>query len=449
MILTRFAYNIDFKELFRNGHSRGVDLMRPKGGKYPGISSEVDRSLGEAGEGENIEEDYSFQSYDGKAAYDAEMLNAQQQVEPHSIWMNLDEGKPGHKKTILRLFMDPALDVDYNKSHDRLLRVRYFSIGGHGDKWDRSKPSSSVYEGTSNSNLFRLGSLYATLICTNNKVCVAVLQCTLLKSASQYLDRAPIDEIALLNSAYDVTGQIFSLLPALGKVNDSFTAQSEVSWVWNAKFIALDTVKTTARQQPSSTTRLRHLSFSVNGRLVYPLRPSQFKSVPISALPCTLEALPSTMEQTWIIAEKDLKDIECHLFRLVREEEDARFKIPVFGQVREGSFPYCAVIGASNLNLEVYQWYLYTFSLAGATNPATIEHSTTSIAVPSSDAPQGCRVCSRQVSGPDRQSHMGRHILRKLRGVNENFQSGGTEEMAGSVCPPSSSLLLHPDTAVM
>jgi hypothetical protein len=91
--------------------------------------------------------------------------------------------------------------------------------------------------------------------------------------------------------------------------------------------------------------------------------------------------------------------------------------------------------------------YLYPFSLPGATNPATIEHST-SIAVISSDAPQRCRVCSPQVSGPDQQSHMGRHILRKLRGVNKNFQSGDTEEMAGSVCFPSS-LSLHPDTTVI
>jgi hypothetical protein len=144
VILTRFGYAINFKEFFCNGHKRGVDLMRPRGGKYPGISSEADRSLGEAAEGEDIEEGYSFLLFDGRAAYDAEM-EAQQQAESHSIWMDLEEGKPGHKKIILRLFMDPALDLDYNKSHDRLLRVRYFSIGGHSDKWDHSKALSSTY----------------------------------------------------------------------------------------------------------------------------------------------------------------------------------------------------------------------------------------------------------------------------------------------------------------
>jgi hypothetical protein len=111
-------------EHFHDRHNHGVDLMHSKGGKYPGISSEIDRSLGKVADGENIEEDYSFQLYNGKATYDTEILKVHKHAaEPHSVWMNLAEGKPGHKKTILRLFLDPVLDIDYNKSHDRLLHV--------------------------------------------------------------------------------------------------------------------------------------------------------------------------------------------------------------------------------------------------------------------------------------------------------------------------------------
>jgi hypothetical protein len=44
-ILAKHGYPIDFKEVFQDWHLSGVDLMRPKGGKYPGISAEVDRSL--------------------------------------------------------------------------------------------------------------------------------------------------------------------------------------------------------------------------------------------------------------------------------------------------------------------------------------------------------------------------------------------------------------------
>ena len=61
----KYGCTFNFEEPFRGGHSRGVDLMRPKGGKYPGISAEVDRSLREAAEAlEEIEMDHSFQSFD-------------------------------------------------------------------------------------------------------------------------------------------------------------------------------------------------------------------------------------------------------------------------------------------------------------------------------------------------------------------------------------------------
>ena len=54
----------------------------------------------------------------------------------------------------------------------------------------------------------------------------------------------------------------------------------------------------------------------------------------------------------------------------------------------------------------------------------TIVHSTMEISPPSlSDAPQACRICRLQVSGPDRQNHMGRHILHKLRGVNHEDEA--------------------------
>src|ERR1700684_2616487 len=57
---------IDFGVVFLNWQQRGIDLLRPLGGKYPGISAEVDRSLGEGTEGPvDIEVDQSFRVYDG------------------------------------------------------------------------------------------------------------------------------------------------------------------------------------------------------------------------------------------------------------------------------------------------------------------------------------------------------------------------------------------------
>ena len=57
-----------------------------------------------------------------------------------------------------------------------------------------------------------------------------------------------------------------------------------------------------------------------------------------------------------------------------------------------------------------------------------IEYTLSGITPPSAaNGPQACNICRRQVSGPDRQNHMGGHILRKLRGIvehSENFNMG-------------------------
>ena len=84
---------------------------------------------------DNIESDleYDFQPFNGMAMLNLEIWRAclkRGMQEPHSVWMVPEGSKPDHKKTILCLFIDPSLNVDYNKSHDRLLRVRYFSISG-------------------------------------------------------------------------------------------------------------------------------------------------------------------------------------------------------------------------------------------------------------------------------------------------------------------------------
>ena len=154
-------------------------------------------------------------------------------------------------------------------------RSQDFSIGG--DSWDRSKPNNvySCGSGPLSSNLFGLGSLYATLVCINQKqVCVAVLQCTSLKSALQYLDCAPVDEISLPDSKYNISGQILSLLP-VSISSPSGTPTS--SWVWNSKFVVLNTAKSYTTQ-PTSITWLCHLSIPVNSCLVYPFLSSKFTS---------------------------------------------------------------------------------------------------------------------------------------------------------------------------
>lgn len=189
--------NIDFKALFLPEDS---DLMRSKGGKYPGLSTAVDRSISDAAAAEPQSDptDTSDKPLDAKniLAFDGAATLAREEIAiravesetdgVHSIWIQLDdEGHVAHKKAVLRTFMDPTLDIDNAKSKDRLLRIRYFSIGG--DHWDRA--ATKLYANSDADHLLKLGGLFATLICfETSRVSLAILQCTGIKLMNQPSD---------------------------------------------------------------------------------------------------------------------------------------------------------------------------------------------------------------------------------------------------------------------
>jgi hypothetical protein len=145
-----------------------------------------------------------------------------------------------------------------------------------------------------------------------------------LKSAVQYLDRAPLNEISLPESNYDVSGQILSLHP----FSQGSPSSEMLSWVWNSRFVSLvAAVKSrTTQQGGTTTTHIRHLSFSVNGRLVLPLHSHQFSSILVSDLPpgATKDI---TAEKTWIITENDLQEIKLGLLQRLQEDKTACSKI--------------------------------------------------------------------------------------------------------------------------
>ncbi|KAJ7458447.1 hypothetical protein FB451DRAFT_1406225 [Mycena latifolia] len=172
-ILQLYGLSVDFDAHFR---PHDVDLMRPRGGKYLGLSKEVDRSLKNSSEScsdaadkdSNMEDPLqaaNLRAFDGAAVLAAEKSARAESVmeEPHSVWVKLggDERKLAHKKAILRTFMDPTLDIDNAKSHDRLLRIRYFSISG--DSWDRT--AGKLYsKSAADDHLLKTQGLFATLV---------------------------------------------------------------------------------------------------------------------------------------------------------------------------------------------------------------------------------------------------------------------------------------------
>ncbi|KAK7026942.1 hypothetical protein R3P38DRAFT_2463212, partial [Favolaschia claudopus] len=317
----------------------------------------------------------------------------------HSVWIKLDEeGKVVHKKSALRTFMDPTLDIREFASHDRLLRVRYFSIGG--DKWDRSAPK--IHAGIDPSaayHLLKLHGLFAGLVAfETSRVSLAILQCTGIKLTStsppSYLDSAPVAEISLPGTQYEVTGQILSLVPFLD-------ATQKVSWAWTTDFVSFESYKAKQTSSTDGAARMRHLTIQLSGRLVLPLSPAELHQATLKEIlglqqnsEDSADTGDDDSEKTWIFTNQQLEIMGKTLSERVQDDE-VRLKIPLHGSVREGRYPY------------EYQL-------------TTITHCIPSIKAPHpADGKRPCRVCERGVAGPDRQNHMGKHILMALRGIQE------------------------------
>ncbi|KAJ7720807.1 hypothetical protein B0H16DRAFT_1738643 [Mycena metata] len=334
-----------------------LDLMRPNGGKYPGVSKEVDWSL--VDESESLSESDTVRdndslvpadipAFDGHIALAAKKVRADSaDTPPHSIWITLDgdSQKKAHKKTIIRTFMDPTFDIDDGRSHDRLFRVRYFSVGG--DSWDWT--ASTIYsKSTAGAHLLKIQGLFATLVCFNQgsgrfKVSLAILQCTGIKlvntSPVTYLDTAPVAEISLPDTRYEVSGQILSLVP----FDDSKDSSGDICWAWVAQFVAFESAKSKQSTGADAPARMCHLSITVNGCLVLPLALANLRQLTLQEI-LNVPTTPETqLEMTWVFPNSQLETFGAELLRRVQDDE-VRTQIPVYGVVKDGRYPYEATI---------------------------------------------------------------------------------------------------------
>ncbi|KAJ7479044.1 hypothetical protein FB451DRAFT_1032027 [Mycena latifolia] len=212
------------------------DLMRPFGGRYPAISAEIDRSMAnlssqacETVDPETINPDNPTPTIDFDTIIAREVAQrvTETSMGPHSVFAEIDaEGHLSHKKAVLRTFFDMTHDT--HSSHDRLQRVRGFTIGGKS--WTREDTLHG--EQVSSSTHFQLGNLFATLLCYNGThLGLAIAKCTLIKrgpggSKSASVSAIPLGELHLPASPYTVSGQIFALVALT-------PSSSSIQWAWN------------------------------------------------------------------------------------------------------------------------------------------------------------------------------------------------------------------------
>ncbi|KAJ6518572.1 hypothetical protein DFH09DRAFT_1098400 [Mycena vulgaris] len=387
---------VPFAELFKK---KDTDLMRPFGGKYPAISADVDRSMAHLSS--NQDEEISgidpetidpanphAIDFDTMIAREVAQRVAESSAGPHSVFAEIDaEGHLAHKKTILRTFFDMTHDTQ--GSHDRLQRVRGFTIGGKS--WTRE--DTPLGEKVSPSTHFQLGNLFATLICYDGThLGLAIAKCTLIKrgplgSKSASVSAVPRSELHLPASPFTIAGQVFDLIP--------ISPGSGLSkWVWNGKFISFSLIKKKGAGK-EEISRLRNLQFSVSSCLIDPLHEKAQETL-ASDIEVRCER-----ENTWVFSDADLLASWYRLWNRLLGDKTLHDKFPKFTGISEGAFPYQAPSSAA------FKGIVYSSPIAGT----VIEESNINR--------HTCRVCQKPVKDTDRQTHVGQHILKALCGVSD------------------------------
>jgi hypothetical protein len=204
---------MSFSERFKR---KDTDLMRPFGGKYPATSTDVDRSMGTYSDISPIDLTLTNPCHitDFDVIIANEMAQRSSDAAPHSHFAEIDNnGNVRHKKSIVRTLFDMTSDT--HSSHDRLQRIRGFTVGGkswtHGDSPTSKEMSLATH--------FQFGNLFTTLVCFNGShIGLAIAKCTMIRngptgSKSASTSAIPRSELHLPASPHTISGQVLSLVP--------------------------------------------------------------------------------------------------------------------------------------------------------------------------------------------------------------------------------------------
>ncbi|KAK6977108.1 hypothetical protein R3P38DRAFT_2582278, partial [Favolaschia claudopus] len=318
-----------------------------------------------------------------------------------SVFAAIDSaGNLCHKKAIVRTYFD--MTQNSHSSHDRLQRIRGFTIGGK--TWEREAVDAASTASPSTHFLF--GSLFATFICFNGThLGLGLGRTTLIKrgapgSKAASISAIPLAELTLPESPFTICGQILSVLPF--KVDGS-------EWVWDGKYVSFALKRKAKKKQgepaaAEDVSLMQNLQLSVSSRLIVPITGDGRRDASISELEFVDNTIgfDSERDKTWIFPDKSILAAWYELKDRIEKDSTLHDKIPVFSAVNDGVFPYQAPPA------EAYRGVVYSFSIVGTPIHEAIANRHT------------CRICGKVVKAQDIQTHMGHHIRKFLCDVPED-----------------------------
>ncbi|KAL1744686.1 hypothetical protein HDZ31DRAFT_20623, partial [Schizophyllum fasciatum] len=370
------GHAVDFIAVFSQP---GFDLMRPRGGPYPKVSKDCDRSA--------IVQDDEAPSADAELT-GMEMVNSTR-----------DERAVGHAPTSAQLasvLADVMRDVDATPT----LPARSL--------WIEIKPGCWQHKKTILRELFdwevvdfgdhvRTGHLFATLVrVRNEQVALAIAHCSAIRPPNGKqpdIHGVPRAELADSSSGFSLSGQILSLAP--------YSSPAESSgplWYWHSpNFVGLERVR--ARQSAGSSrapTSRHELVITVPASLAVILDKDIARDVNLDAVPQEIvDETPPDTPSTWAFENSALASLCSTLWERVSQRPDELLAcIPTYGKVLSGVFPYEATSAA-------------IAHLAGMCKAPP----------PKGEERADCLICSKVLMKKEFQDHTGRHILRAMHGI--------------------------------
>ncbi|KAJ7864087.1 hypothetical protein B0H14DRAFT_2574528 [Mycena olivaceomarginata] len=352
-----------------------TDLLCPFGGKYPALSSKVDRSVVDSSSAPTTDSTVNPGSFNPShliptAEFDRMFAEIESSDTPprHSLFADIDDnGRQGHKKTIVRTFFDMTHDI--HTSRDRLQRVRCFTTA--------AKPGRERLEKGTKPCLHR----------------PTFSSCTLIKkgptgSEASSVSAVPRAELDLPDSVYTISGQVISVVP-LGRDEDSPV------FAWDGNFVSFSQKKK-GQSDGGEVSRIRNLQFAVTSRLI----DSAIHEQAHEFLALDSE-VACDREKTWSFSDKDLSAAWSCLWERLLADKTLHNKLPVFTGISDGVFPYATVPPPDSP--AVY----YSKPIAGTVVEETHFNRST------------CRVCGIVVEDTNRHRHVGEHILKSICGVED------------------------------
>lgn len=345
------GFEIDGKPFsFEDRWSPQCDLQRPIDGRYPGLSKALDRSISDAAEyisnagsgnvgneelsNEALAEVIKILQFDAAtmlAAEKEEDLKAGPTSHSPFFYTQSANGNTHKvaKQTAVREIMNPGFDLDNARSHDRLLRVRYFA---ENNDWHTKQVRTLIDDKES----FKIGSIFATLVYipVRKLAALAIVHCTSIRSNGAH-SHVPIDEVSLSQSKYNVCGQILELTPTVDTVSLTY-------WDWTSSSVELEPekkVKVPKKDDTQAPLLARNLRIEVNGSLVHPLRPAVLTSISDDQLSADIKAQLGERTSTWRFSNDQLSMWLDLLQQRISKDDSLRELMPIH-LVRRGNFPY-------------------------------------------------------------------------------------------------------------